>query len=53
MTEKNNNIKQNTQLSFHDLMNYRVREILIVSTEYDGFVLEEDGRVAEKSYNEY
>ena len=41
------------QLSFHDLMKFRVREILIVSTEYDGFVLEEDGRLAERIYNEY
>ncbi|MEX1377079.1 MAG: DUF5752 family protein [Eubacteriales bacterium] len=41
------------QLSFHDLMKFRVREILIVSTDYDGFVLEEDGRLAERIYNEY
>ena len=43
----------NNQLSFHDLLKFRVREILIVSTEYDGFVLEEDGRLTERIYNEY
>ncbi len=53
MEEKKQKAKQTTPLSFHDLMKYRVREILIVSTEYDGFVLEEDGRLAEKIYNEY
>ncbi|MEW6623812.1 MAG: PEP/pyruvate-binding domain-containing protein [Bacillota bacterium] len=40
-------------LSFHDLMKFRVTEILIVSTSYDGFVLEEDGRLSERIYNEY
>lgn len=39
--------------SFHDLMNFRVREILLVSTAYDGFVLEEDGHLSERIYNEY
>ena len=34
-------------------MKFRVTEILIVSTPYDGFVLEEDGRLSERLYNEY
>lgn len=34
-------------------MKFRVTEILIVSTSYDGFILEEDGRLSEKIYNEY
>ena len=38
---------------FHDLMKFRVREILLVSTPYDSFVLEEDGRLAEKIFGEY
>lgn len=53
MEEKYDNNNETNQLSFHDLMKFRVREILIVSTEYDGFVLEEDGRLAERIYNEY
>lgn len=43
-----------TQFSgFHDLMKFRVREILLVSSSYDAFVLEEDGRLSEKIFNEY
>lgn len=38
---------------FHDLMKFRVREILLVSTPYDAFVLEEDGRLSEKIFGEY
>ena len=38
---------------FHDLMKFRVREILLVSSTYDAFVLEEDGRLSEKIFNEY
>ncbi len=44
----------NTQFSgFHDLMRFRVREILLVSNAYDAFVLEEDGRLSEKIFSEY
>ncbi|AET68530.1 phosphoenolpyruvate synthase/pyruvate phosphate dikinase [Desulfosporosinus orientis DSM 765] len=43
-----------TQFSgFHDLMKFRVREILLVSSPYDAFVLEEDGRLSEKIFGEY
>lgn len=38
---------------FHDLMKFRVREILLVSTPYDSFVLEEDGHLSEKIFSEY
>ena len=43
-----NNVTHKNRLSFNDLMKFRVRDILIVSTEYDGFVLEEDGRLSER-----
>ncbi|HVI42728.1 MAG TPA: hypothetical protein VM577_19140, partial [Anaerovoracaceae bacterium] len=39
--------------SFHELMKFRVREILLVSTPYDSFVLEEDGHLSEKIFSEY
>ena len=32
----------------HTLMRFRVREVLLVSTFYDAFILEQDGRVADK-----
>ena len=38
---------------FHDLIRFRVREILLVSSYYDAFVLEEDGRLSEKIFGEY
>ena len=38
---------------FHELMKFRVREILLVSSYYDAFVLEEDGRISEKIFSEY
>lgn len=43
----------NVSWNFHDLMLYRVHEILIVSSPYDAFILEEDGRLAEQILHEY
>lgn len=37
----------------HDLMKFRVTEILLISTEYDAYVLEEDGRLAEQIYHHF
>ncbi len=34
-------------------MKYRVTEILLISTPYDGFVLEEDGQLSEQIYNQF
>ncbi len=39
--------------SFHQLMQFRVREILLVSSFYDAFVLEEDGGLSERIFSEY
>lgn len=38
---------------FHDLIPNRVREILLVSSPYDAFILEEDGRLSEQIYNDF
>ncbi len=38
---------------YHDLMFHRVHEILLVSSQYDGFILEEDGRLGEQILHEY
>jgi hypothetical protein len=40
-------------VKFHDLMKFRVREILLVSSFYDAFVLEEDGGLSERIFSEY
>jgi len=38
---------------FHNLMKNRVKEILIVSTFYDAFIFEQDGRLSEQIHGEY
>jgi len=37
----------------HELMPNRVREVLLVSSQYDAFVLEEDGHLTEQIFVEY
>ncbi len=39
--------------NFHELMKKRVREILLISTFYDAFIFEQDGRLSEQIYGEY
>ncbi|MFI5143392.1 MAG: PEP/pyruvate-binding domain-containing protein [Thermoanaerobaculales bacterium] len=36
-----------THAVFRDLMSYRVREVLLVSSAYDSYILEEDGQLSE------
>ena len=43
---KNNN-------TVHQLMFHRVREILLVASPYDAFILEEDGGLTEQIMTEY
>ncbi len=38
---------------FRDLMSNRIREILLVCSKYDKFMLEEDGRIDEQLFQEY
>jgi len=38
---------------FHDLMNWRVKDILLVSSFYDSFILEEDINISERIFSEY
>ena len=38
---------------FAELMNKRIYNVLLIATKYDAFMLEDDGRVEEKIYNEY
>lgn len=38
---------------FHDLMAKRVGKILLVSSPYDAFIMEEEGRLAERIIHEY
>jgi len=38
---------------FHELMQFKVQEILLVSSLYDAFIMEEDGSLATRLINEY
>ncbi|UCH19904.1 MAG: phosphoenolpyruvate synthase PpsA [Deltaproteobacteria bacterium] len=38
---------------FHELMAKKVTDILLVSTPYDAFIMEEEGRLAERIIHEY
>ncbi len=40
-------------MKFDSLMQFRVKHILLVSSSYDSFVLEEDGQLTDLIYNEY
>lgn len=40
-------------VSFVNLMLRRIYSVLIVANPYDAFMLEDDGRIEEKIYNEY
>ncbi|MCK4989286.1 MAG: response regulator, partial [Bacteroidales bacterium] len=39
--------------AFNLLMQRRIRRVLIISSDYDFFMLEEDGRIDEQIFNEY
>ena len=59
MSQTNNNIPQEfnnfflKDVSFVNLMTKRIFNILIVANPYDAFMLEDDGRVDEKIFDEY
>jgi len=38
---------------FHNLMPFKVREILLVSSLYDAFIIEEEGLISEMVIGEY
>ena len=45
---------QESNLSiFHDLMPFKVKEILLVATVYDAYILEREGQIFEQIYGEY
>lgn len=38
---------------FHDLMPHRVREVLLVSSHYDAFILEQDGQLTQQAFLQF
>ena len=43
-----NNTSKPQKWGYQDLMQYRIHEILLVSSPYDAFILEEDGKLTEQ-----
>ncbi|TVR74582.1 MAG: phosphoenolpyruvate synthase [Marinilabiliales bacterium] len=41
------------QTSFSNLMQIRIQNVLLICSNYDAFMLEEDGRIDEQIFNEY
>ena len=39
--------------SFNNLMKKRIYHVLLISSNYDAFILEDDGRIDEQIFNEY
>ncbi|MDY6915396.1 MAG: hypothetical protein SVM86_03655, partial [Candidatus Cloacimonadota bacterium] len=39
--------------NFHNLMQYRIENILLISNFFDAYVLEQDGRLSEQIYGDY
>ncbi|MBN1651753.1 MAG: phosphoenolpyruvate synthase [Bacteroidales bacterium] len=42
-----------TETSFSNLMKKRIYHVLLLSSAYDAFILEDDGRIDEQIFNEY
>lgn len=53
MTDQNNECPLLRDTSFLDLIQNRIFNVLIVANPYDAFMLEDDGRVDEKIFDEY
>jgi len=45
--------QKNNNWGYQDLMQYRIHKILLVSSPYDAFILEEDGKLTEQILSEY
>jgi CheY-like chemotaxis protein len=46
-------LRQGRPPDFHDLMRYRIMDILLVASPYDSFILEEAGQLAERVLGEF
>lgn len=46
-------LKELTETDYESLISFRIRKILMICSNYDAFILEEDGRIETQIYNEY
>lgn len=47
------NLKQLKNTDYESLIRYRIRKILMICSNYDAFILEEDGQIESRIYEEY
>ena len=53
MAIQSNSYFYNTDVEFGMLMSKRINKVLLICSEYDAFMLEEDGRIDEQIFKEY
>lgn len=53
LTDQENNNATFKFKSFHELMTRRIGEILLISSTYDAYIMQEDGPLAERIIHEY
>ena len=46
-------LKEQNQTDHESLINFRIRKILMICSNYDAFILEEDGQIESQIYREY
>ena len=46
-------LKELNPTEYESLINYRIRKILMICSNYDAFILEEDGQIEAQIYKEY
>lgn len=46
-------LKEQNQPNHESLINFRIRKILMICSNYDAFILEEDGQIESQIYREY
>ena len=47
------NLKELQETNFQSLITHRIRRILMICSNYDAFILEEDGQIESRIYEEY
>ena len=49
----NTTLKELNETDYESLISYRIRKILMICSNYDAFILEEDGQIETQIYKEY
>jgi len=49
----NNSPTSNTAIGYESLMGYRISRVLMICSNYDAFIMEEDGKIEKRIYEEY